>query len=76
VGSTYQRKREERDVTLRGFARLGLRPDSELGRRGPRRPFLFSISFQFSFSYFLFLFQSFAKMLQITSNRFLTSSNK
>jgi hypothetical protein len=40
----------EGDYTLSGFVRLGLGPDSRLGRIGPLRPLLY---FFVSFSFFL-----------------------
>jgi hypothetical protein len=71
VGPPSQRGEKGGGVPLRGFARLGLGPVSELGQFGSPRPFfIFFISFPFYFSDFLVSLLSFARMLQIHSNHF------
>jgi hypothetical protein len=69
VGPRCQRERGKRPVPVQDITRVGYGPDLELGRIGPRRPFLiFSFSFSFLFLVFLISFILFANLIQIKSN--------
>jgi hypothetical protein len=66
---------EAGEVSFRGEVILGRGGFGGWAECFPLGLLLFFISFRFSFSCFLFLFLSFVKMLQITSNKVLISSN-
>jgi hypothetical protein len=67
-------KREER-IPLRVITRDGPRLNLGLGRNGSPGPFSYFQIFLIFLFWILNCFITFAKMLQITSNKFLNSSN-